>query len=85
MNLTLYAKWINQKLQFWCRVLLKTLNDAKEEREVTNDVDLRVSLDYMVHKLIVLEEVLWYMDFIDNFVLDLEAQKGFAKDVHDDV
>jgi len=25
------------------------------------------------------------MDFADNFVLDLEAQKGFAKDVHDDV
>jgi len=65
--------------------LLKTLNDAEEEKEVTNDANLRVSLDYMVHKLIVLEKVLRYMDFVDNFVLDLEAQKGFAKDVHDDV
>jgi hypothetical protein len=31
-----------------------------------------------------LEEVLRYMDFVNKLVLDLEAQKGFARDVHDD-
>ncbi len=39
----------------------------------------------MKHGSIVLKEVLRYMDFVNSLVLDLEAQKGLARDVHDDV
>jgi hypothetical protein len=65
--------------------LLKTLNDVEEEREVTNDADFHVSNDCTEHGLVVLKEVLRYIDFVDNLVFDFEAQKGLARDVHDDV
>jgi hypothetical protein len=65
--------------------LLKTLSDAKEEKKVTDDVDLRVSNDCTEHISVVPEEVLQYMDFAKSLVLDLESQKGLTRDVHDDV
>ncbi len=65
--------------------MLKTLSDAKEEKKVTDDVDLRVSNDCTEHISVVPEEVLQYMDFAKSLVLDLESQKGLTRDVHDDV
>ncbi len=85
MNWALYAEWKNQEQQCRCRGLLKTLSDAEEKTEVTNDANLQVNSECTKHGLVVLKEVLRYMDFVDNLVLDLEVQKGLARDVHDDV
>jgi hypothetical protein len=78
-------EWTNQEQQCQHRDLLKTLSDGKEKKKVTNDVDLRISNDCTEHKSVVPKKVLQYMDFVNSLVLDLEAQKGLARNVHDDV
>jgi hypothetical protein len=57
----------------------------KKKEMLQKNADFRISSDCMKHGSIVLKEVLRYMDFVNSLVLDLEAQKGLARDVHDDV
>jgi hypothetical protein len=64
--------------------LLETLSDVEEEKEVIDYANLHISSDCTKCKSIMLE-VLRYMDFANRLVLGLEAQKGFARNVNDDV
>ncbi len=55
------------------------MSDAKEEKKVIDNVDLRVSNDCTKHGSVVPEEVLQYMDFASSLVLNLEAHKRACK------
>lgn len=67
--------------------MLETLSDArkKEGLQFTNNANLHISSDCMERELALSKEVLQYLDFANRLVFDLEAQKGLARDVRDDV
>ncbi len=85
MNQAIYTEWTNQKQQRQHKGLLETLSDAEEERGFTNNANFHISGDCMERESALSKEVLRYLDFANRLVFDLEAQKGLARDVHDDV